>query len=403
MPLSIDMKPEIIKAYALKNAVNHGGQAILGAVINSLFIEGLKKEDIKKIIPEVQKIISEVNKLDEETQKKEFSKFESLISKREVREGLPEFQHVSKKGVVMRFAPSPSGPLHIGHAITASLSYLYIKKYGGKFYIRIEDTNPENIYVPAYKMIEKESKWLFDNVKIIIQSKRMEKYYQYIAKLFSKNAVYVCTCPSDKFKTYVMQKKECPCRNLSLTEQKKRWEKMLNKKGYKEGEAVLRFKSSMQHKNPAIRDFPLARINESLHPLQKNKYKVWPLMNLAVTVDDIDLKITHVIRGKDHRDNAEKQKMIFQVLSKKYPEDYYLGRIHLKDLELSSTQLRKDIETGKYTGWDDPKIPTIASLKKQGFQPQSILNVAEQIGMNEVDKTLEKKELFLLLKNKPKE
>src|SRR3989338_8024915 len=355
MPLSIDMKPEIIKAYALKNAVNHGGQAILGAVINSLFIEGLKKEDIKKIIPEVQKIISEVNKLDEETKKKEFSKFESLISKREVREGLPEFQHVSKKGVVMRFAPSPSGPLHIGHAITASLSYLYIKKYGGKFYIRIEDTNPENIYVPAYKMIEKESKWLFDNVKIIIQSKRMEKYYQYIAKLFSKNAVYACTCPSDKFKTYVMQKKECPCRNVSL------------------------------------------------HPLQKNKYKVWPLMNLAVIVDDIDLKITHVIRGKDHRDNAEKQKMIFQVLSKKYPEDYYLGRIHLKDLELSSTQLRKDIETGKYTGWDDPKIPTIASLKKQGFQPQSILNVAEQIGMNEVDKTLEKKELFLLLKNKPKE
>lgn len=396
------MKSDIIKAYALKNAIDHGGQAIIGAVINSLFIEGLKKEDIKKIIPEVQKIINEVNKFDEETQKKEFIKCENIISKREVREGLPEFQQVPKKGVIMRFAPSPSGPLHIGHALTASLSYLYVKKYGGKLYFRIEDTNPENIYVPAYKMIEKEAKWLFKDVKIVIQSKRMEKYYQYVEKFLAKNAVYICTCPSDKFKTYVMQQKECPCRNLPLKEQKERWKKMLDKKGYKEGQAVLRFKSSMQHKNPAFRDFPLARINESKHPLQKNKYKVWPLMNLAVTVDDIDLNITHVIRGKDHRDNAEKQKMIFHILNKKYPEDYYLGRIHLKDLELSSSQLRKDIETGKYSGWDDPKIPTIASLEKQGYKPSAIIQLAEQIGISEVDKIMDKKELFLLLK-KPRE
>src|SRR3989338_11085760 len=231
MPLSIDMKPEIIKAYALKNAVNHGGQAILGAVINSLFIEGLKKKNKKKIIPEVQKIISEVNKLDEETKKKEFSKFESLISKREVREGLPEFQHVSKKGVVMRFAPSPSGPLHIGHAITASLSYLYVKKYGGKFYVRIEDTNPENIYVPAYKMIEDESKWLFDGIaKVIIQSDRMKIYYDLAVKLISKRSAYVCTCTQDAFKNHVDGKSECPCRDLGVDENMKRCKKMLSKR-----------------------------------------------------------------------------------------------------------------------------------------------------------------------------
>ena len=101
-------------------------------------------------------------------------------------------------------------------------------------------------------------------------------------------------------------RKACNCRSLSVKENLERWKKMLDKKGYKTGEVVLRFKSSMQDSNPAMRDFPLARINETPHPLQKKKYRVWPLMNLAVTVDDIELKMTHVIRGKDHKDNAKR-------------------------------------------------------------------------------------------------
>ena len=392
------MNDKIIKAYALKNAIEHKGNANKNAVINSLFNEGLKKEDIPSIIPKLQLIINEINSISLEEQKKQFESLEKFIGKRKTREGLPELTDV-KKGVIMRFAPSPSGALHIGHALTASLSYLYVKKYNGKFYIRIEDTNPENIYPPAYKMIEKESKWLFENPIIIIQSKRMALYYKYIEKLLKKNAIYICTCSQEKFKKYVQDKKSCHCRNLSLKEQKERWKKMLDKNGYKEGEAVVRFKSGMELKNPAFRDFPLARINLSKHPLQKNKYRVWPLMNLAVTVDDIELKITNIIRAKDHRDNAEKQKLIFHALGKKYPESYFLGRIHLKDLELSSSQMRKDIESGKYKGWDDPRLPTIASLKKQGYKPSAFHALAEQIGLSEVDKTIDRKELFLLLKN----
>src|SRR4030042_256112 len=90
--------------------------------------------------------------------------------------------------------------------------------------------------------------------------------------------------------------------------------KMLDKYGFREGQAVLRFKSDMKHKNPAMRDFPLARIVLTEHPRQKNKYRVWPLMNLAVTVDDIEMKMTHIIRGKDHLDNAKRQEMIYKVL-----------------------------------------------------------------------------------------
>ena len=300
----------------------------------------------------------------------------------------------------MRFAPSPSGPFHIGHAATACISFLFVKEYGGKFYVRIEDTNPENIYPAAYKMIADESKWLFDGIaKVIVQSDRMETYYKYVDKLIKKKAAYVCTCSSESFKEFVDTKKDCPCRKLSVEENMARWKKMLDKTGFKEGEAVVRFKSSMNHKNPAMRDFPLARINLHEHPRQKKKYRVWPLMNLAVAVDDIKLGMTHIIRAKDHRDNSERQKMMYEALGlgKKFPWTAFLGRIHFKDLELSATQFRKGIEEGKYSGWDDKKLPTIASLKKQGYKPQAFWKFAERVGLNENDKIIDKTEYFKLL------
>ena len=174
---------------------------------------------------------------------------------------------------------------------------------------------------------------------------------------------------------------------------------MLDKsaKGFKQGEAILRFKSDMKNKNPAMRDFPLARINLTKHPLQKNKYRVWPLMNLAVSVDDIETKVTHVIRAKDHRDNAKKQEMIYLILKKKFPWTAFLGIFKFKDFELSTTKMKQEIDDGKYSGWDDPKLPTLASLKKQGYTPNAFLKFAEQIGLSGTDKVMDKKEYFTLL------
>lgn len=393
----VKIKRETIMAYALKNALEHEGKAIAGTVVNSLFNEGLKKNKIKEIIPDVLDVLNEINRWDRDVQEKEFKKLKKLVGHREVREGLPELPN-AEKGIVTRFSPSASGPLHIGHILTICPNFLYVEKYGGKFYVRIEDTNPENVYKPAYKMIKQESKWLCKNkVKFAIQSERMNLYYRYVEKLLRKNAVYVCTCNPKKFKEIVTQKKNCPCRNLTINENLEKWKKMLDKKGYKQGEAVLRFKSGMKHKNPAMRDFPLARINEVEHPLQSRKYRVWPLMNLAVAVDDIEMKMTHVIRGKDHRDNALRQEMIYKILGEKYPWVGFIGRTHFKDLELSTSQIRKDIEKGKYKGWDDERLPTLASLRKRGYKPEAFWKFAEQIGLNEVDKIIDKKEFFLLL------
>ncbi len=392
------------KAYALKNALSHGGSAKVGSVISSLFNEGLKKEEVKKYSKRISEIVSETNALSIEEQQKEFEELKELVSERETREGLPELPNVGKNGIVTRFSPSPSGGLHIGHALTASISYLFFKKYGGKFYVRIEDTNPENIYPDAYELIKEDSDWLFESQeKIVIQSERMEIYYSYIEKLLEKERVYVCTCDSESFRDYVKNKEECPCRNNDLEENKRRWKKMLDNSGngYKEGEAVLRFKSDMRHKNPAMRDFPLARINDSRHYLQGYKYRVWPLMNLAVSVDDIEMGITHIIRAKEHRDNGERQKMIYSALGleKKYPWTSYLGRIHFKDMELSSTKITEGIKNGIYSGWDDPRLPTVSALRKKGYRPEAFWKFAEKIGLRENDKVMDKNEFFTLLDN----
>ena len=280
------------------------------------------------------------------------------------------------------------------------MNFLYVKKYGGKFYVRIEDTNPEKIYKPAYKMIEKESNWLCNNdVEIVIQSERMDLYYKYAEKLLNKESAYVCECLQEDFKKLVDVKKACPCRGLSKKENLERWRRMLNKNGYKDGEAVLRFKSDIKHKNPAMRDFPLARINLSKHPLQGNKYRVWPLMNLAVPVDDIEMGMTHIIRGKDHMDNAKRQEMMYKVLGKKYPWIGFIGRLHFTDLEMSSSKMMAGIKSGKYTGWDDERLPSAASLKKRGYKPEAFWKFVEQRGISEVDKVIDKKDFFEALEN----
>jgi glutamyl-tRNA synthetase len=389
------------KAYALKNAIHYNGRANPGAVISGLFAEGLKKEEVKKYAKEINEIVNSVNKLSLEEQEKEYEKLKSEVSQRETREGLEELPNVSKKGVIMRFRPAPSGPLHVGHIISSMISSLYVKKYGGKFLIIVDDTDPETIRPEAYKNIKRDFDWIFGNVtEYINSSDRMKIYYKYIEKLLKKNSAYVCTCSQEKFKGFSELKENCPCRNNDLKENLYRWEKMLDKKnGYKQGEAVLRFKSKfgMQDPNPAMRDFPLARINEHEHPKQKKKYRVWPLMNLVVPVDDMEFEMTHIIRGKDHMDNAKRQKMIFDIFGKKFPWTYFMGRIKFKDLVLSKRKLNAMIDSGEFSGEDDEKIPTIASLRKRGYKPEAFAKFAEQRGLTEVDKVIDSKEFFKII------
>ncbi len=387
----------IILAYALKNAIEHDGNAAQGPVINGLFNHCLEKKDIPKVIPKIQEVLNEVNSFSIEEQKILFEKHREIIGHRPEREGLPELPNVPKNGVVMRYRPAPSGPLHIGHIISNLISSMYVKKYGGKFYVIIDDTDPKTCLKESYSSIKKECDWIFGNVfEYINASDRVKIYYKYAEELIKKEKAYVCTCDKEKFKKLLLMKKPCSCRELDKKEQIKRWKKMLDKNGYKEGEAVLRFKSELEDPNPAMRDFPLARIDLHEHPLQKNKYKVWPLMNLSVAADDIEFKMTHIIRGKDHMDNAKRQKLIFSSFGKEkdFPWVFFIGRIKFSDLELSKRKIKTKIEAGEYEDSEDIRLPTIASLRKRGYKKEAFEKFIEQRGLTEVDKVITQKDFF---------
>ena len=393
---------EKIWGYVLKNSLSHDGIPSAGSVISALFNEGMKKQEIPELMPQINKIINEVKSKDIEWQKIEFKKFESKVSEREIHEGLSELPNVLKTGVVMRFRPAPSGPLHIGHIISNMINSLYVKKYGGKFYIIIDDTNPEETLSEAYKNIKENCDWIFGNVyEYLNASDRMKIYYEYAEKLINKNSAYVCVCSQEEFKKFAEQKKECSCRKNSIKDNLEKWEKMLNKNGFSEGEAVLRFKSNMQNPNPAMRDFPLARINLHEHPLQKNKYRVWPLMNLSVATDDIELKITHIVRGKDHADNAKRQEMIYKVLGleKKFPWTFFMGKIKFTDIALSKRKLNAAIKEGEYSGAEDVRLPTISSLRKRKYKPGAFVKFAEQRGLTDVDKVISQEDFFKAVDN----
>jgi len=388
----------IIRKYALQNAIKFKGKANAGSLIGKIFAEDPEyKKQAKEISSKIQEILKSVNVMTVEDQTKELQILapELLEDKpKEKKEGLKPLQNAEEGKVVMRLAPSPSGPLHIGHSYVGSLNSEYVKMYGGKFYVRIEDTNSSNIYEPAYDMIREDMDWLTDNsvTEYIIQSDRVDLYYDYALKLFDKEKLYVCTCDAEEARELIKKSEACPCRNLAKEEQLIRWKKMFSE--YQQGEAVVKFKSDLTHKNPAMRDFPLFRINEEEHPRVGKKYRVWPLMNMSVAIDDMELGMTHTLRGKDHADNAKRQEMIHEVLEHKTPISISVGRINFEGLELSTTKTKERIKSGEFEGWDDIRLATLLALKKRGYQANALRKYAVSVGASKNDKTVAVEEFF---------
>ncbi|MBN2517634.1 MAG: glutamate--tRNA ligase, partial [Candidatus Altiarchaeota archaeon] len=298
---------------------------------------------------------------------------------------LPDLPNV-KGPVVLRFAPNPSGPLHIGHARTALLNDEYVKRYGGKLILRFEDTDPKRVDPEAYKMIEEDMKWLgIGWQERIIQSKRLSVYMDVAIRLIKKGHAYVCTCGQEEFKKLKDSGKACPCRGNSVEENMKRWEKM------KEGVRgmVLNLKTDIKHQNPALRDFPLMRAIEERHPLTGRTRDLYPLMNFSVTVDDHFLGLTHVLRGKDHIMNTQRQMYLYEYLNWKPPEFIHNGLMGTRGANLSTSGIREGIDSGIYTGWDDVELATLRALKKRGIQPEAIRKLMLTLGAGEVDVTFE--------------
>src|SRR3989344_5870444 len=393
---------DIILKHALKNALDFNGKVNKNVVLGSVLKEnpGMKK-DVPKVLKEIEKIINDVEMLPLPKIKQQLQKIapELLHEKKEEKEEGPlkSLPNATKGKVVVRIAPSPSGPLHIGHAYGASLNYEYAKMYDGKFLLRIEDTNPENIYAPAYEMIPQDTKWLSGNhvSNPVVQSSRLGMYYDYAEQLVQKGKAYVCKCDPDEWREKKNQGIACPCRSLSVKENNLRYAKMFSE--YAEGEAVLRLKTDIEHKNPAMRDFPIVRINEHIHPKTGKEQKVWPLMVFSVAIDDHELEVTHVLNGKDHADNAKKEIMIMDCFGWKHPEYKHWGRINFEGFTLSTTQTKHAIEQKGYSGWDDLRLPFLPALRRRGYQPEAFRKFGMKIGLSLADKSVSQEEFWKMI------
>ena len=224
------MKDLILK-YALQNAVRYNGKAELNAVISKIFSEQDIK-DKKKLIDQVKEIVKEVNRLTLNEQKTKLEDLapELLEVKKEKQElTLHDLKNVKGK-VVLRFAPYPSGPLHIGNARPAILNDEYAKMYHGKMLLIIDDTigsEEKPILKEAYKLIPESLRWLGVKFsKIYYKSSRLKIYYKYAQDLINKNKAYVCFCSPEKLRNNRVSGIECNCRNASIKENLDNWKKM---------------------------------------------------------------------------------------------------------------------------------------------------------------------------------
>jgi len=380
---------ELLFCCALQNAVKHGGVPQAGAVIG--MVMGAHPElrsRAQEISALAQEAIADVAVLsvDERVAKLQAiapDMYASLFEKHEHKKVLPDLEG-TENGVVMRFAPNPSGPLHIGHARAAVLNDAYVKMYGGRYILRIEDTDPKRVDPEAYEAVREDIAWLGLGItETVTQSDRLPLYYDLCRQLIERGGAYVCTCDNERFRELKGAKIACPCRGQGVEKNLELWEKMLDHT-FREGEVSVRIRTDLDHPDPAMRDFPAFRILDS-PPHPKVQAHVYPLMNFSVVADDHLLGVTHVIRGKDHIANTRRQRYIYEHFGWKAPVYRHYGRMGIEGVVLSTSQMRLGIKEGTYTGWDDIRLGTLRALARRGISPDAVRNAVLAIGIGETD------------------
>ena len=383
---------------ALLNAVRHEGKADVAAVIGRLL--GAHPE-LRQKAPDIRtlvaRVIDEVNAMSPADQEKVIQERwpeELAREKPKSERGLPPLPNVDNyPKIVTRFSPNPDSVLHLGNARAVILSHDYARKYSGTFILRFEDTDPrlKKAALQYYDLIRDDLKWLqcsWDQE--YLQSDRLEVYYQYAEELIRKAAAYVCECAPEDFKQLIEAGRACPCRNIPPDHNLARWRGMLEGK-YEEGEAVVRVKTDLDHPNPAVRDWPALRVIDTEkypHPRVGSKYRVWPLYNMACGVDDHLMAISHVIRGKEHLTNMERQKYLYKHLAWRYPDAIHYGRLRVIGMDLSKSKMMRALEEGVYADLSDPRLGTLMALRRRGITPQALRVVVYEVGPRPVDATI---------------
>ena len=389
----------LIRKYALQNALQYDGKGQVGSVQGRVLGENIElREQAQFLYAIITPMVEEANNIwaekgaDEVRRILEEEAPEALEKRvKERREGLPELPNAVDGQVVLRFAPNPNGPLTLGHSRGVIINSEYARMYSGKIILRFDDTDTKikRPDVQAYDWIHDDFTWLTgSNPDIVIEaSARMDTYLEFAQQFISEGHMYVCTCSAEDFRELRVSMKNCPCRDNSNSDNLTKWEKMNDAvDGFSEGEAVVRVRTSMDNKNPALRDWPALRIQTAPHPKVGDTYRVWPLLDFQSAVEDHEQGVTHIIRGKDLMDSTRKQQLLYDKIGWSYPETLYWGRVKVHEFGgFSTSQMKKDIQSGQYTGWDDPRLPTLRALRRRGYDAGAMREFWIDMGLTQKD------------------
>jgi len=386
--LDEEIKKEIRKI-ALQNAFEHEGKTQDKIVLAKIL--GTKPEfrsKVKEIVGNIAEIVSTVNQISFEEQRKEIEENfpEILIPKEKIeeREGLPPLKNAEQGKVITRFPPEPNGYPHIGHAKAAIINAEYAKMYGGKFILRMDDTNPEAERMEYHAAIKVGLDWLgikFDIIKST--SDDMELFYKKGIELINSGKAYVCTCKRDDISNNRKERKACKCSRGDIKQNIQGWEKMFDK--FKPGDAIVRFRGDMKADNAVMRDPVLFRIIDEKHYTLGNKYRVWPSYDFAVAIEDSNDGVTHAFRSKEFELRKELIDAILDALNMRKPYQDFFSRLEFKGMPISKRILKPLIEEGKVSWYDDPRLPTLESLKRRGIKPEAIKKFILSLGLTKAN------------------
>ncbi|MHA1671674.1 MAG: glutamate--tRNA ligase [Promethearchaeota archaeon] len=395
-----DNLKQLIWKLALDNAVKFGGTPNKKAIMGKIMRE---RKDLRSqaltITPLLDEVIEAINHLNLDEQREKLLEIDpDALKKKETKKEkkiLPELPNTDNyEKIIMRLAPYPSGALHIGNARMVILNDEYIKRYNGELILFFDDTigssksqrlSPRAKYVlpESYDLIEEGLKWLGVNYsKIYYKSDRLEIFYEYCKKLIEDGIAYVCFCEVKEFKDkYKLKQKDCPHRNNRIETNLIEWDNMLQGK-YHETTAVVRLKTGMDQKDPALRDQIIMRISEAQHPKVGTKYVVWPMLEFSWAIDDHLIGVTHILRGADLVKEDFIENFIWEHFNWSKAEFLHYGRLRFPNMKLSKTEARNKIQEGIYQGWDDPRTWSLQSLKKRGIRPKALRNSLLDLGMS---------------------
>ena len=295
--------------------------------------------------------------------------------------------------IITRFPPEPNGHLHIGHARAIVTDFESAKAYGGYTNLRFDDTNPvkeDDSYVQA---IIKDIRWLgYEPKQILYASDYFDEMYERAVILIKKGLAYVDHQTADQ----IAQTRgdvntpgvPSPYRDRSVEENLQLFEDMKNGK-FKEGECVLRAKIDMASPNMNMRDPVIYRISFAYHHNTKDKWCIYPMYDYAHPLEDAIEGITHSLCSLEFEDHRPLYDWVVRETEMpKIPRQIEFGRLNIENAVLSKRFLRAIVEDGKVIGWDDPRMPTLAGMRRRGYTPKAIRNFILSTGLSKVNSTV---------------